>query len=280
MGRVRIRLLNSHHEFRACERIQVVVWGHAGVSAELMNVTQKYGGAILGAIVKGRVVGFIYAFLARRHGKLIHWSHLMAVESEFRDLGLGFRMKLAHRKVALAAGVSGICWTYDPLQSRNAALNIGRLGARVSEYLPNCYGRFQSDIEKGLESDRFVADWRIRSAAVERRLPDDRTRKTQLASFLNAERINETRLNAHGFPENHGVRLNLRRPALLVEIPAESDRMRAQSLNLARRWRLETRKIFQQYFRLGYRVEDFIPPSPASDKRCFYVLRRRRETTA
>jgi len=254
------------------------VWGRVGVSGELMNVTQKYGGAILGAIVKGRVAGFIYAFLARRHGKLIHWSHLMAVEPKFRDLGLGFRMKLAHRKIALAAGLSSICWTYDPLQSRNAALNIGRLGARVSEYLPNCYGRFQSDIEKGLESDRVVADWRIRSAAVARRLRHGRAREVQIAPFLNAERINETRLNARGFPENHRIRLNLSRPALLVEVPAETDRMRMESLNLARQWRIETRKIFQRYFGMGYRVDDFIPPRPASDMRCFYVLRRGRGT--
>lgn len=278
MRHLQIRLLKSHQDFLACERIQEVVWGHAGVSGEVLNVTQKYGGAVLGAIVKGKVAGFIYAFLARRHGKLIHWSHLMAVEPKSRDLGLGFRMKLAHRKIALAAGLSAICWTYDPLQSRNAALNIGRLGARAEDYLPNCYGRFESAIEKGLESDRFVVNWRIRSAAVESRLRDGRPRETQLAPLLKAERVNETRLNAQGFPENRPVWLNLRRPTVLVEIPAETDRMRVQSLNLARQWRLQTRKIFQRYFGLGYRAEDFIPPCRASGGRCFYVLRRRRAT--
>ena len=280
MPHVRIRLLKSHQDFLACERVQEIVWGRSGVSGEVLSVTQKYGGAILGAIVNGRVVGFIYAFLARRHGKLIHWSHLMAVEPKFRDLGLGFRMKLAHRKIALAAGISSICWTYDPLQSRNAALNIGRLGARAEDYLPNCYGRFQSVIEKGLESDRFVVNWRIRSVTIERRLQDGRPSEMQLAPILKAERINETRLNAQGFPENHRIWLNLRQPTLLVEIPAETDRMRIQNLKLARRWRLQTRKIFTGYFGQGYRAEDFIPPCPASDGLCFYVLRRRRSTTA
>ena len=280
MRHLQIRLLKSHQDFLACERIQEVVWGRAGVSGEVLNVTQKYGGAVLGAIVKGKVAGFIYAFLARRNGRLIHWSHLMAVEPKFRDLGLGFRMKLAHRKVALAGGVSSICWTFDPLQSRNAALNIGRLGARAEDYLPNCYGRFQSVIERGLESDRFVVNWPIRSAVVESHLRDRRPRETLRALLLKAERVNETRLNAQGFPENRRVWLNLSRAALLVEIPAETDRMRVQALNLARQWRLQTRKIFQRYFGLGYRAEDFIPPSPASDGRCFYVLRRRRPTTA
>lgn len=280
MRHLQIRLLKSHQDFLACERIQEVVWGRAGVSGEVLNVTQKYGGAVLGAIVKGKVAGFIYAFLARRNGRLIHWSHLMAVEPKFRDLGLGFRMKLAHRKMALAAGLSAICWTYDPLQSRNAALNIGRLGARVSEYMANCYGRFESAIEKGLESDRFVVNWRIRTAAVESHLRDRRPRETLRALLLKAERVNEARLNPQGFPENRRVRLSLSRPVLLVEIPAETDRMRVQALNLARQWRLQTRMIFQRYFGLGYRAEDFIPPCPASDGRCFYVLRRRRPTTA
>lgn len=272
MRHVQIRPLKTQLEFRACERIQNIVWGNVGVSGELMSVTQKYGGAILGSIVNGKVVGFIYAFLARRHGKLIHWSHLMAVEPQYRDLGLGFRMKQAHRKLALAAGVSSICWTFDPLQSRNAALNVSRLGARAEDYVPNCYGRFPSAIEQGLESDRFVVNWRIRAAAVDRRMHGHRP---AWAAMMRAPRINETRLNSSGFPENRRIALGLRQPALLVEIPTQTDLMRAQALRLARRWRLETRKIFLQYFGLGYRAEDFVPPCPASDGRSFYLLRRR-----
>lgn len=273
MRHILIRPLKTQQEFKACEGIQKLVWGSVGVSGELLSVTRKYGGAILGSIVNGRVVGFIYSFLARRHGKLIHWSHLMAVESKYRDLGLGLRMKRAHRMLALAAGVTSICWTYDPLQSRNAALNISRLGARAEEYLPNCYGRFASAIELGLESDRFVVNWRIRTRAVERRMEGHRP---GWGAILEAPRINETRLNASGFPENRQISFGLSQPALLVEIPTQTDLMRARALSLARRWRLETRKIFLHYFRLGYRAEDFVPPGPASDGRSFYVLRRRK----
>ena len=122
MPRFQIRPLRSLEEFRACERIQLDVWGNLAVGSELMTVTAKYGGAVIGALAGSKVVGFIYAFLARRHGRLIHWSHMMAVEARVRDRGLGFRMKLAHRKTALEQGIKSICWTYDPLQSRNAAL--------------------------------------------------------------------------------------------------------------------------------------------------------------
>src|SRR5574337_385465 len=159
MPQVEIRRLKTHEEYRQCERIQMAAWGNLGVGSEVLGVTEKYGGAVLGAIVNRKVVGFIYAFLARYHGRLVHWSHLMAVEARHRDQGLGFRMKLAHRRLALEQGIKSICWTYDPLQSRNATLNIFRLGARAEEYIPDCYGRFPSVIEKGLPSDRLVVDW-------------------------------------------------------------------------------------------------------------------------
>ncbi len=269
--RVEVRPLARLAEFAQCERIQKEVWGTLAASSELLGVTQRYGGAVLGALVKGRVVGFVYAFLARRHGRLVHWSHLMAVEAHYRDRGLGLRMKLAHRRLALGLGLKAICWTYDPLQGRNAFLNIARLGARVEEYLPDCYGHFSSLIEKGLPSDRFVVDWNIASRAVARRLREHRRQPPGLGVPC----INQTRVNALGFIENRPIALGLRGSRLLVEIPPDADAMRSTALELARRWRMETRKIFQHYFGRGYRVEDFIPPRVSSGGRSFYVLARR-----
>jgi len=272
MARAQIRLLTRLEEFGQCERLQRTVWGNVGVSSELLAVTQKYAGVVLGAVVGGKLVGCLYAFLARRHKTLIHWSHIMAVEPGYRDQGLGFRMKLAHRQLALERGIKSICWTYDPLQSRNAALNVARLGARVEEYIPNCYGRFPSAIEKGLPSDRFVVNWRIASLAVARRLRDGiRLRRFHLASL---PRANETRLNARGLLENTRICLRLRARRVLVEIPWNTDILRAKDLPLARRWRGATRKIFQHYFAAGYHVEDFLSRSAGTDGRCFYVLRR------
>ena len=272
MPRSHIRLLKRHEDFLACERIQKAVWGALAASTELLSVTQKYGGVVLGAAVEGRIVGFLYAFLARRHGRLVHWSHMMAVEARYRDLGLGFRMKLAHRRLALKQGLSCICWTYDPLQSRNAFLNIGRLGGRANEYVRDCYGPFPSRIEKGLPSDRFVVDWRISSAAVERWLREGARPPAHLAT----PRINATRFDRRGFLENRSIALTFGHPQLLVEIPPNTDVMRVKALELARRWRAETRRIFRHYFAAGYQAEDFIPPGRSTDGRCFYVLRRLR----
>ncbi len=270
MPRIEVRPLETHEEFLECERIQKTVWGTLGASSEVMTVTQKYGGAVLGASVGRKIVGFVYAFLARRNGRLVHWSHMMAVAPGFRDRGLGFRMKLAHRRLALQQGIQSICWTYDPLQSRNATLNIRRLGARVEDYLEDCYGHFPSRIERGLASDRFVVNWRIASPAVRRRL---RAGPPALET-LSLPTVNATRLNAHRFLENHRIFPNLRQPRVLVEIPSNTDEMRARALKLARRWRSETREIFERYFSAGYRVEEFVPPGQAIGGKCFYVLRQ------
>ena len=272
MPRIEIRRLRSLYEYRECERLQTEVWGNVGVSSEVLIVTQKCGGVVLGAITKGKVLGFLYAFLGRYHGRVVHWSHMMAVEKRHRNKGLGFRMKLAHRKMALQEGIKAICWTYDPLQSRNAALNIARLGVQVEEYLPDCYGSFPSLIEKGLPSDRFVVSWQIGSARVARCLHRVRLRPIN----LNLPRINETRRNEAGFIVNRGISFSFAEPRLLLEIPTNTDEMRGRALKLARQWRLDARRMFQSAFESGYRVLDFVITGAGGDRRAFYILSRAR----
>lgn len=269
MPRVEIRPLRTVEECRQCERIQVNTWGALSVGGEVLMVTEKYGGAVIGAIVGGRVVGFIYAFLARYRGRLVHWSHMMGVESKFRDQRFGFRMKLVHRQFALENSIKSICWTYDPLQSRNGRLNISHLGGVADAYIPDYYGRFQSQLEKGLPTDRLLVDWRIATRRVEERL---RGEAPHFDPFV--PRVNETHLTIHGFPKNQVIRLDLTDPQVLVEVPAQTEQMRSRALPLARRWRLETRRIFGHYLPAGYRVEHLFAPQPATEGRCFYLLRR------
>ena len=273
MPRVAIRLVESVGEYRQCERLQTHVWGAPGATSEIMSAIQKYGGAVIGTFVQKRLVGFILAFLAQYHGRLIHWSHMMAVETKYRDRGLGFKMKLFHRQIALERGLKSICWTFDPLQSRNARLNISRLGARAEEYVTDCYGRFPSLVEKGLPSDRWVANWRIATPRVRARLQGE--------TFLfdpALPRVNTTELSALNFPQNRTIRLDLTHRRLLVEVPAQTDAMRSRAMPLARRWRFEARHIFQHYLSAGYRVQDFFPAEPSTGGRCYYLLQRARKT--
>ncbi|HXH50796.1 MAG TPA: GNAT family N-acetyltransferase [Terriglobia bacterium] len=266
-----IRIIEKTEELKKCETAQKSIWGGLSVAAEVMLVTQKAGGAVLGAFVKGRLVGFIYALLARRNGQIIHWSHMMGILPEYRSRGLGLQLKLAHRKLALSQGIRSICWTYDPLQSRNASLNLIKLGARVEEYVVNYYGQFHSSIEQGLPSDRFVVNWPIASKAIARHLAGGKTR----IEIPDVPIINLAVANIRGFLVNRKIDFSHRDPKLLVEIPADTDLMRAKALALARRWRIQTREIFLGYFSKGYSVSGFLTENQnANGPRCFYLLRR------
>jgi len=270
MNRPKVRLLVKNEDFKKCETVQKSIWGGLSVAAEVMLVTQKTGGAVLGAFVKGRLVGFIYALLARRDGQVIHWSHMMGILPGYRSRGLGLQLKLAHRELALSRGIKSICWTYDPLQSRNASLNLAKLGVRVEEYIVDYYGRFHSIIEQGLPSDRFVVNWHITTKRTQRLLTGEKS----ITQIPDLPIVNVTATNRNGFLVNKKIGIDHSEPSLLVEIPSNTDLMRAEALPLARRWRRQTREIFLNYLSKGYSVTGFLTKSQRSgETRCFYLLR-------
>jgi predicted GNAT superfamily acetyltransferase len=63
---------------------------------------------------------------------------------------------------------------------------------------------------------------------------------------------------------------------LLVEIPSQFMEMRSSAPELARRWRIHSRLVFQRAFDAGYLITDFVH-GPSGDEeprqaQCFYVL--------
>ena len=59
---------------------------------------------------------------------------MLGVLPEYRDAGIGRRLKLRQRDDALARGIELIEWTFDPLELKNAYFNMERLGAIVRRY--------------------------------------------------------------------------------------------------------------------------------------------------
>jgi predicted GNAT superfamily acetyltransferase len=80
---------------------------------------------------------------------------------EYRNLGLGRRLKMHQKEDAVARGIDLIEWTFDPLEIKNAYFNIERLGAIVRQYVRNQYGTTSSSLAGGLPTDRCVAEWRM-----------------------------------------------------------------------------------------------------------------------
>jgi predicted GNAT superfamily acetyltransferase len=101
-----------------------------------------------------------------RDGSPYLHSHMLAVLPEYRNRGLGRRLKLAQRDDALARGFELMEWTFDPLEIKNAHLNIARLGAISRRYHADFYGASSSPLQGGLPTDRLYAEWWLRSPRV------------------------------------------------------------------------------------------------------------------
>ncbi|MGD9316090.1 MAG: GNAT family N-acetyltransferase, partial [Anaerolineae bacterium] len=129
---VLIRPLESIAEFHACEALQRRVWVLPDdlevVPLHLLLTAQRNGGLVLGAFDGGELVGFLFGFPAYdQDGRPKHCSHMMGVDPDCQGAGIGYQLKLAQREFALAQGLDLVTWTYDPLESRNAYLNIHKL---------------------------------------------------------------------------------------------------------------------------------------------------------
>ncbi len=250
-----IRKLLNHREYLDAETLQRVVWGFADREIIPLNelvVAQKNGGLVFGAFEGKKMIGFCFGVPAIRDGKVFHYSRMLGVLPEYQGKNIGFKMKLFQRRFVLAQGLAEIRWTFDPLQARNSYLNLEKLGVTVSEYLVNFYGDSSSRFNRGIETDRFVPIWEIRSTRVRGRLingPPDHNLIQYAPLIL-------TKTNADGLLEP-GKSWPLKSRKVSVEIPSDIDNIKSLSLSLAIKWRSRTRMIFTELFRKRYRLTGF-----------------------
>jgi predicted GNAT superfamily acetyltransferase len=165
-----IRRCQGLDELRACVTLQKETWNFSDdelVPLRMFVVADKVGGQVMGAFDGKEMIGFALSVPGMRSGYSYLHSHMLAVRKEHRNGGLGRRLKLLQREDALARGIELIEWTYDPLEIKNAYLNIEKLGAISRRYNINQYGITSSPLQGGLPSDRLIAEWWLRSKRVE-----------------------------------------------------------------------------------------------------------------
>jgi predicted GNAT superfamily acetyltransferase len=168
-----LRRCHGIEEFRACVTLQKEVWNFTDaelVPLRMFVVADKVGGQVMGAFEGDTMVGFALSVPGTRSGHIYLHSHMLAVRKDHRNGGLGRRLKLMQREDALSRGIELIEWTFDPLEIKNAYLNIERLGAIVRRYNINQYGITSSPLQGGLPSDRLIAEWWLKSKRVEKLL--------------------------------------------------------------------------------------------------------------
>ncbi len=291
---ITIRLLSQPSEIRAAEALQRTVWG-AGheVPYHLLVASIHHGGLVIGAFLDAELAGFAFGFPALTVGpagpEFTHHSHLLAVLPEYRDSGIGFALKRAQWQMVRQQGLERITWTFDPLQSRNANLNLARLGAVCNTYLPDYYGEMTDEINAGVPSDRFQIDLWVNTHRVLNKMGDTPRRRMELGDYFSggAEILNPTKLDANGLarpPQEtwtlEGVAASVGAtpplpggtpPFYLVEIPSDFARYKTTDAALALHWRMHTRQLFTDLFARGYLTTDFVYMRGESP-RSFYVL--------
>lgn len=170
--RVEYRALTECDEFQEAVGLQRLIWGFTDIEllpVRLFVVAAKVGGQVFGAYDSGRMIGFCLATPGLKPGGCAYLhSHMLGVLPEYRNAQIGRRLKLRQREDALARGIALIEWTFDPLELKNAFLNIEKLGAIVRRYQENQYGTTTSPLHGGLPTDRCTAEWWIDSARVHR----------------------------------------------------------------------------------------------------------------
>jgi predicted GNAT superfamily acetyltransferase len=169
-----VRLLDDLDELRQCLEIQRLAWGFSDADIlpiRSLLICSKIGGQVFGAVDDdGQVLGFLNAFPGYRDGKVYLHSNMMGVRPEYQSHGIGRQLKLAQREEALSRGIDLVEWTFDPLEVRNARINLELLGAICRAYLVNFYGVSSSRLHSGLPTDRLVAEWHLNSKRVKSRL--------------------------------------------------------------------------------------------------------------
>ena len=165
-----VRKCQGIDEMRACVALQKEVWNFSDadlVPLRLFVVAEKVGGQVMGAFEGKEMVGFALSVPGTRSRHVYLHSHMLAVRKDHRNSGLGRRLKLLQREEAIGRGIELIEWTFDPLEIKNAYLNIEKLGAIARRYNINQYGITSSPLHGGLPSDRLIAEWWLKSKRVE-----------------------------------------------------------------------------------------------------------------
>jgi predicted GNAT superfamily acetyltransferase len=253
------RDLTTLEDFAQVVELERQIWGPGYdevVPVPILAVSVHRGGILIGTFDGERMVGFVYSLPAIKDAKPTQWSHMAGVIAEYRSAGLGRTLKLLQRDRTLAMGLDLIEWTYDPLQAMNAHLNFAKLGVVAAEYAENIYGTSSSPLHQGNPTDRFVAEWWIRTPHVERRLAGAGPFALRASELAEAPYVNRTG-PAGEWLESVDVDLSLDARRILVEVPMGFTDMLSRAPDLALAWRICTRAIFTTYFDRGYRAVDF-----------------------
>jgi predicted GNAT superfamily acetyltransferase len=223
--KLRVEALQTLEEQSQAVRIFDLVWSldsGTEITPNLLQAMVHSGSYLSGAFIDDKCVGAAFAFPATTGGLHLH-SHMTAVLDEYRDQGVGYALKIDQWHWAKKNNYSEISWTFDPLVSRNAKLNLIKLGVNISSYHPNFYGDMPDALNAGDESDRLMVSWKV---------VGENPVQRELVST----------------PKSNDI---------LIQIPADIVAIRSKDWEENLHWRRKVREQFLQAFEKGGQVVGF-----------------------
>lgn len=283
-GHIAIRSLETMQEMVQVEELQLQVWPGSErdvVPGHILITLAHNGGTLLGAFDGDEMVGFVLGFPGfevenpeqEPTSLLKHCSHMLGVAPDHQGSGIGMALKLAQRLEVATQGLQLITWTFDPLLSKNAHLNIRRLGGLARTYVRDAYGAMRDDLNQGVASDRFLLEWWITSPRVIARVQKSRE-LLDLANFLEAgaRKVNPAVLRHDDLLAPADSLEPIEGNLLLVEIPGDFEDIKRRDPALAVAWRGHTRYVFETAFAQGFIATDFVHLAEEKFPRSYYLL--------
>lgn len=266
---IEYRVLTSVSDIKETLTMQKRIWSDS-VAASLpeMMATCHNGGVVIGAFMDETMIGFCYGFPGYKGMEAYLCSHMLAVDPNYRDLGLGRELKLKQRDWAINYGYKKMVWTYDPLETRNAYLNLCKLGAYTKTYLPSYYGEMEDQLNQGLPSDRFLVEWELLSDRVTKAIAGSSLDSTKWQSYplLSAWSLQGDYPRPGDLNDIQGDL-----PGFLVPVPRSIQAIKAKHPELAKEWRFAVRSQMMLMFSKGYATVGLLRNGASI---CYYVLEK------
>ncbi len=258
--------VTQHDELQKAVDLQIDIWGNEIVTALAQLVAAIHnGGCVIGAYDGDQMIGFVYGFpgITDINAKPHLVSHMMAVDPEYRNQGIGESLKRRQREWAIDKGFEKITWTFDPLEIKNGYLNMTKLGGYVRIYYVSYYGIMQDKINKGMPTDRFLLEWDLLSEPVVNvGMKKEKYRNIKDYPLALEFFIRDSVPVPGDIVQHDGEKV------LLVPVPKDIQKLKNHSFRLAFDWRMKIRNTIQKLFSDGYVLVAAIP----SDNVGYYVL--------
>ena len=245
--------VRSEREARAAVAVLADVWrredGQPPLPPELAWAFAHSGNYVALALADDKPVAAAIGF--RGHdsaGPHLH-SHIAGVLPQWQGSGVGYLIKEHQRSWALAHGIDRITWTFDPLVSRNAYFNVVKLGAQLTRYYVDFYGRMDDGINDGDETDRCLVTWRLRSPQAVAAAAG-RHAATDIAAVQSAGAAELLVIGDDGAPRLTLTDADVR----LVQLPSDIVGLRHRDPVVAQAWRRALRRALVPAFEEGLEV--------------------------